>query len=1075
MLKMAIAQIASFEQLSSQDGLSQASVTAIIQDNTGFLWFGTYDGLNRYDGYSFKVFTQEKDSPHSLSHNFVRAITIDKAGRIWVGTMGGGLNLYNPELENFTSFKNDPQDTSSISYDLISSLFADEDGFLWIGTWGGGMNKLNLNEDFIHKPHFEKFNHTDAGSNESWNRVSSIYRDASGTLWIGSPAGLSKYSIKENIFENFTNQPGNPNSISGNNVSDICEDNDGQLWVGTWDSGLNRYNPKTAVFKRFPFKEGNSGGPGHTMIMNLYKDPSGELWVGTWGGGLNKIQMNKGQYEFISLNKGLKKENNSGDFIYSIFKDEAGVLWVGTDWQGIRKYDKGRFDFQQITADELDPDWLNQNTIFAFLKDKKNHIWIGTRNGGINIYDPVKNKFRHIKNDPRNPKSLISNTVRTFIDDGDGYIWIGTEIGLDRYNYKTDKIEHYDILHGSGLFNFIVLSICQDDSGNIWMGTFTRGVFKYNPNLKHVEIFLPVAGDPNSISSNLVRHIYNDSKGRIWFATDNSGISQYDPILKKFNSYQHNPENPNSINGDDMITIFEDSNGNMWFGARSGINKMVKEDGNNSIFTHYTIKDGLPSNSIQSIVEDDNGYLWISTSNGLSRFNPKSVTFKNFDLDDGLQGREFSSNSFLKDPANGMIYFGGINGFNLFHPDSIRENTIPPKIVFTDFKIANKNVPISGDGDSYSLKKSISNLDEINLSNKENIFSIEFAALHFNAPLFNKYIYKLQGFDQDWNSANFRQRVVTYTNLAPGEYTFRVKAANNDDVWNEHDKVLKISISPPFWQTWWFITLITLGIFLLFYWIYKIRTNSIQKHNLSLEKAVTEKTAEMKRLMEQVVRQEKLATIGQVSGSIAHELRNPLSVVKQSAFYLKRKLADLPENYLKHLTLMDSELNNAEKVIENLLEMTRQKNIQIGKFDLKRAVEKSIFRSKPDDKEINFVVNFDSFPIHADEVLLTQVLINIITNACQSVENKGMVKIYAYQTQDKKTVVVSIKDNGCGIDNEQLNKVFEPLFTTKAKGSGLGLSICKQIIENHGGKIEIASTVNKGTEVKLILPNTNNL
>lgn len=1087
-----LSQNIKFEQISTDKGLSQSSVTSIIQDTTGFIWFGTYDGLDRYDGYNFKIFKTDNNSSGTISHNYVRVMCLDYSGRLWIGTMGGGLNLFNDKTETFVSFCNTPEDTNSISSNLISALICDSKGNLWIGTWGGGLNRLNLKEDINSNPVFKRYTYSDFGAlSEDWNRISSLYEDRHGNIWIGSPYGLTKFNIDSNEIKIFRSRQNDITSISSNIISSMCEDKYGNLWVSTWDKGINRFNAETATFSQFLFANGGPAGPNYNRIMNLYKDKSGELWVGTWGNGLDKISLKNNDIKFIHYNS--ERYKNTGDFVFSIFEDKAGVLWVGSDWQGISKYDRGKLDFVHFEP-EANKNSLNHSTVFPFLKDRYGNIWIGTRNGGINVFNRKNNSFRYYMHNPSDPYSLLHNGVRALYDDHKGSIWIGTGNGLDRYDYSTNKFIHYYI-NGLNPIVYIIYSICEDNKGNLWIGTYTRGVFKLNPDKELIENYIHNPDDPNSIGGNLIRCVFKDSKGLLWFASENNGISVYNSDTDRFSSYKNNPEDINSVSTNRIVTIFEDNEGNMWFGTGNGLNRLIKgKDGKTDIFKYYTMKDGLPSNTVHGILEDESGNLWISTTNGISKFNPSTEVFKNFNIDDGLQGKEFNPNSAFKDDATGEFYFGGVNGFNIFHPDSIHENLIIPNVVITDFKIANKSVSIGKiDDNSFKLEKSIIHTNEISLSYKENVFTIEFAALHFNSPTANHYQYKLENFNDSWIAANYNQRSVTYTNLNPGHYIFHVKASNNDGIWNETGKSLQINIIPPFWQTLWFRIMMVAIIIYIISFTYRIRTKTIQNRNRflknevalrkkaekkvleqneRLEEAVKAKTEEMKGLMEKMIRQEKLATIGEISGSIAHELRNPLGAVRQSVYFLKMKYSDVSDKLANHLALIDNELSIADNVINDLLEMTRFKSIKKEYTDLKFLFSQSVKRCALDDIiKIEYKLSPEDQFGWVDQTQMGQVFVNLIINAAQAIDKKGTIRFKISKTADLKFLQIDIEDTGKGIEDKHLSKIFEPLYTTKAKGTGLGLSICRQIVEKHDGIIKVSSNVEKGTRVSVFIPN----
>ena len=675
-------------------------------------------------------------------------------------------------------------------------------------------------------------------------------------IWIGTRSGLTKYDPVKNKFSTYIHQPHNNSSLSSSNINGIGEDQSGNLWVGTWDNGLNIYDRKKDSFVRFSYKKNRIQFAGNESISYLYKDKSNDFWIGTFGDGLIRLKWpDASDHEKIieqsidfELYQNTPYDLNSigSNNIYTVFEDRSGVLWIGTDWGGLSKFDKRKRDIVCYSSSPANPEGLNQNVMLAMCKDQKDVLWLGTRDGGINLFDTHTKKFSYFKHNPDNPKSLMANTVLTIYESKDHTIWIGTTFGLNRYVASKKEFIPY-IIQPEDPGSTYIFSICEDKYGYLWLGTYASGVYKFDRRTGETVNYRFNASDSNSIGDNTVWAIHEDRHGDLWLGTNSGGLNRYDRENNRFVRYTSD-ENSNSISDNKVLVIFEDNSGVLWLGTTLGLNKLIRGSDKNPDYTfvNFTTKDGLASNTIHGILKDEHGNLWISSNSGISRFNPDSKQVKNFGVSDGLQEYEFNVNSCLKDEATGKMYFGGINGFNIFHPDSIKDNLIIPNVVITDLKIFNKSVPIDKDiNGRVILDRSIINSKEISLNYMDDVFSLEFAALHFSSPEKNLYAYKLEGFETDWNYVDARQRAVTYTNLDPGTYTFSVKASNNDGRWNEEGASLKITIAPPYWKTWWFRFILIALLTVILIALHRLRIRRIRNINRELEERVTKRTEEL--------------------------------------------------------------------------------------------------------------------------------------------------------------------------------------------------------------------------------------
>ncbi|MFQ5631020.1 MAG: two-component regulator propeller domain-containing protein, partial [bacterium] len=834
-----------FERISIEQGLSQSGITSIFQDSRGLLWFGTNAGLNKYDGYRFTVYKHSPNAPNSLSTNEVGTTVEDERGALWISTWGGGLNRFDPETEAFTHWKHDPDDPTSLSDDYITDIHLDSchDGVLWIATEYGGLNRFDPETGQFTRlmPKWVIDREATHGTTEKF--IMPIHEDAGGDLWMGiGGGGLNRFNRDTETFDRWMPEAGNPESISFEFVEFICEDphgDDGVLWVATHGGGLNRFDIESETFTRWRHEPGNPNSLSSDYIFSLYADTfAGGLWIGTDGGGLNRFDIKADTFSHWR-NDPDDPNSLSDNKITNIHEDRTGALWIGTLGGGICKLNRNerqqnRFFHRQHDPD--DPRSLSQNNVSAIYEDKAGAIWVGTYGGGLNRFDSQTGTFEFWLSTPKDTIGSgmnifypQANNIIAIHEDYHGILWIGTYGGkLFQFDRETERFVYWPF--GQNFLNHIftkyILSFYENaaDSGRIlWLGTRANyGLAKMIRNDEGSGDFLHWGSEtenPDAINSNDVFCIYGDESGRLWLGTGGGGVNIFDPKTEKFTHLLNEPGNPNSLGSNVVNCIYTspaDSGAILWLGTEAGLNKLVLEDRNpeTARFFHFKEKDGLPNDYICGILADDRGNLWLSTLNGLSRFDPKTETFRNYDAHDGLQGGEFTRGAAFK-TRSGEMYFGGTNGLNSFHPDSLRDNPHIPPILITDFQILNEPIEISPNGET-PLLKHVFATNEIVLSHRDNVFSFEFAALDYNAPQKNQYAYMMEGFDEDWIYSGSR-RFVTYTNLDPGKYVFRVKGSNNDGVWNEEGTFVRIIITPPWWQTWWAYALYTVLIALALY------------------------------------------------------------------------------------------------------------------------------------------------------------------------------------------------------------------------------------------------------------------
>ncbi|MBN4065783.1 SpoIIE family protein phosphatase [Candidatus Amoebophilus asiaticus] len=828
------AQKVKFEHFTLSEGLSQSTVNCILQDSKGFLWIGTQDGLNKYDGYGFTVYKPDPEDPKSLSNGFIQCIYEDREGIIWIGTWHGGLNRFDSKTEKFTRFVFDQKDKNSLSNNQIKCIYGDE-STLWIGTWGGGLNKFDIKTNTF--THYVR-KATDSKSISS-NWIRCILKDSKNNLWIGTrEGGLNKYQPKTQTFERYYHDKYDTNSISHNEILCIFEDSRKSLWFGTNGGGLNKFIAEEKKFIHFKQKLQNPNSLNNNFIKSLEEDGKGNIWIGTYE-GLNSYDPSTN--EFIQyLNDPTEITSITGNDIICLYKDRNGILWIGTSGDGLNKYDYYRQRFNHIKHEVANTNSLRNNDVNAIYEARNGILWIGTNGGGLDKYEPDSKKFTHFGVDKKNQHSLSSIFVKCIQEDKAGNVWIGTFAGgLNLFDPKTNQFTHFyhnpDDENSIGSNNIKCLFI--DSKNNLWIGTFGSGLNMLDLNDEissdmKITHYKAVEGNRKTISNNFITGITEDKNGHIWVATL-EGLNKLDRNTNVFHQFKHNPANTNTISSSSNTCVYSDSKGILWVGTHgSGLNKY---DPATNIFFNYTSKHGLPNDVINGILEDQDHNLWLSTNKGISKLNVQTMNFKNYDERDGLQSNEFNQGAFHKGLKD-RVYFGGINGFNFFYPGSIKNNTFKPPISIIRFKIFDKDA---------KLDKSIKYTKNLTLTYHQNFFSFEFTAMNFTIPEKNQYAYKMEGFDKDWIYCGTR-RYASYTNLDPGTYTFKVKGSNNDGVWNDEGTSLSISIRPPFWKTWWFYTLLVISMIVTIVTYIKMRERNLRARQKQLEKKVEKRTEELR-------------------------------------------------------------------------------------------------------------------------------------------------------------------------------------------------------------------------------------
>ena len=1073
-----------FDHITTEEGLSQNDVNCIYQDMRGFIWFGTHDGLNKYDGYGFTIYKPDANKPGSISSNLIYSMDGDKEGNLWIGTTGSGLSRFDRDLEQFANYKFEAGNPTSLSNDYILDVFADSQNRLWIGTNEGlnllyldNFNDLNDPNDLNNNQEFVRFNPgSQSGHGVDGNTVHTVFEDSRRQMWIGTQAGLYKLTFDgagQATFKFIDDGIG----LGNIGVRDITEDKSGRLIIASGDGLHYQLSPGPA-----------SGFVNISEIIHLavQLDDEGNIWSATNQGLLQFSAPAPGAVPQLLTTYSIDLKNPRSlnkNVIRSLYKDHTGIIWIGTNGGGVNKFDPQRKQFRHF-RNTLSPGSLSYNKIRAIFEDSNGTIWIGTEGGGLNMQTAGKGNngsYNNFVNFNIVTKPFAINEINA------GYkktLLIGAENNPSLYELDIsdpEKITEADFLPITEVSNS-VFTILEDHKQNVWIGTYKGGIYKWD--------FQPENGDykkyhfihdperPQSISNNIIRNIYEDSDGNIWFGTG-AGLNklsarEVESDHPNFLTYKNVPGDTNSISHNYILALHQSRVGDLWIGTfGGGLNKYVKgRDGVADRFVSYSESDGLPNNVIKAILEDEEGYLWLSTNKGLSRFDPVKQTFKNYDVNDGLQSNEFQELASYR-RKDGEMLFGGINGFNAFYPGQITDNSFQAETVIANFLILNKPVKtgerING---RVLLEGPISTTSEIKLKYKENSFSFEFAALHFAAPRKNKFAYKLEGFNKEWIYTGADKRFATYTNLPPGDYTLNVKASNNDGAWDSSPIKIKITIIPPWWRTklaYIIYGLLVLGLLMAFRRYTIIRTT--EKHQLMLEHMEKERSDELQRM--------KL----EFFTNISHEIRTPLTLIKGPLEYLLKNNANLSgKERLQQYTLIRRNSNYLIRLVNQLMDFRKidrgKMKLYLCQTDIVNFIEETAgpFLFLANKKNIEYTINVPGRAIEAwfDPDAIEKIMNNLLSNAFKFTPENGHIGVEVKDQGDR--VAIQVKDSGCGIPADKTAHIFDRFYVDKEKykrnkqGVGIGLSFTKSLVELHNGRIQVESKAGQGTTFTVSFP-----
>ncbi len=1063
-----------FSSFSKLQGLRSVTVNCLLEDKSGNLWIGTNFGPSKYDGKSFTHFTEKE----GLSSNWLACMLEDKSGNIWFGTYDGGVSRY--DGKRFTHFTI----KEGLSHNWVTSILQDMSGDLWFGTNGGGVSRYDG----------KIFTHFTVKEGMSSNLVLSMLEDKkTGDLWFGTDGGgVTKFDRKS--FRHFTKKEG----LGGNIVMSILKDERGLLWFGT-EGGVSRFDGRS--FTNFRKNEGLiSNG-----VASIHQDESGHLWFGT-GAGVSK-------YDGKNFTHFTEKEGLSDNEINCILKDKRGNLWVGTASGGVNKYGGQRFT--HFTKEE----GLGDDNVRNIVEDKDGNLWFGTYGAGVNRYDGKS--FTHFTT----KEGMRLDIVRSILEDNSGNLWFGDWNGVSKYDGKS-----FTYFTTNADMNTNML---QDKKGNLWFGSFGDGVFKFDG--KRFINFTTKEG----LSGNYVSGILQDKNGRLWFSTEH-GLTEYDDT-----TFTHFTKKE-GLSDDDVFCIAEDNYGNIWVGTKSG--GVNKYDGKN--FTHYTQREGLSNNLVTSILKDKSGNLWFGTLFGLNKLAKNKVAsdlsdseflFKTYTYDDGFSGIGVNNvGKSIFEAKDGTIWIGANDRLTAYHPDEDVPDTIPPNIQLTGLSLFNENIAWQNlekkidtsialsNGVSFhdfhfdSISKWYSIPQQLSLPYSNNYLTFQFLGITTQSPKKVKYKFKLEGIDKNWNALT-NSTQAAYGNLPHGTYTFKVKAMNGDGYWSREFNY-SFTIRPPWWRTWWFTTLAALVVVAGVYGYIQYRSRNLKQRNILLENKVTERTHELnqslsklKNTQEQLVHSEKMASLGELTSGIAHEIKNPLNFINNFSELNLDLLTDVKEEQLSNpdkttlaelVNMIKTLKKNSEKInhhgkrvddiVKSMLQHSRTGNLAKEPVNVNALCEESLklayhgFKAKEKTFQASFETHFEAgLPtIMAIPQELSRVLLNLCNNAFYAVHEKKrklqpvstdaseveslykpMVTVSTRQRDNK--IMITVSDNGTGIPQKIISKIFQPFFTTKptGEGTGLGLSMSYDIItKSHGGELYVKSKEGEGTTFEIVMP-----
>lgn len=1053
-----------FSKVNTYTGLSHNWVNTILKDADGFLWFGTMSGLNRYDGYSCRVFHKNQNDSSSLSENNILALYELPDGKMWVRTMGAPC-IYNPDTEKFDAGYQDYLRSLGLPPGAIRNIVKGNNGRYWFLYEDMGLYLYSVNNKSAGPLRQQ---HTSLPA----EKITAVQETKDEKLWMVHQNGLlQEYDIRSGKITLSSNAL--QQLHKGNNPNNLFIDSDGDVWIWCYTCGAFLFHPQDNTIKQFnenSFPERLSSN----VVSQIVQDNNGLIWAGTDHGGVTLIDKKNNFSTSYLLNDAREPRSISQNTITTIYTDDSGIVWLGTYKHGVNYLNSNIVQFPYYHHEEFNARSLQYEDVNRFAEDKAGNIWIGTNGGGLIYFDRRRNTFKQYLHDPDNPNSLSNNVIVSLWIDHEDVLWIGTYLGgLNSFDGKQFTHYRHDDHNASSLADDRIWEIFEDREHNLWVGTLGGSLDRFDRKTNRFDHY---KGKADFTLSDYISAIMQDRKGNLWVGTD-AGIAVFEKHKDTPVFYRHTDEK-NSLGSNNVICLLEDSKGRIWVGCREGLNLF---DEQTKTFQRFTISDGLPDNLILNILEDNRQTLWLSTPNGLCNAIPKqeedriAFTVVAYDEMNNLQNREFNDNAALK-TRKGELIFGGPFGFNIIDPDEIKKPDHQSRIVFTGLQILSKNVePGMLVNNRILLQRSLLKLQSIDLKYRENAFSIEFASLDFSYSARDKYAYMLEGFNSDWLYADGNQRRATYTNLNPGRYIFKVKALDRDGTWSDI-KTLQINIEPPFWQrpiAYCIYILIAAGLFLL------VRRITLDRIHMRFEMLQQRMEAERAHAVDQL--KTKFFT------NVSHELRTPLSLIISPLDRMLKQTTD--DEQKKQLNLMQRNAKRLLNLVNQLLDF-RKMEVQEVKLHpsigdiiaFSRDISQS-FEDIAEKKKIrlSFSSNVDSLEIYFDKDKIEKILFNLLSNAFKYTHDEGTVGITFIYTppvnnEQDGMLAIEVRDTGIGIPADKHEKIFERFFQTDVpesmvnQGTGIGLAITKEFVKLHNGIITVKSVPEQGACFTVLLP-----
>ena len=1028
----------------NEAGLSQNSINCIYQDKLGYMWFGTQDGLNRFDGYSFTVYRSDTRDSTSLSDNFILGLDGDAAGNLWIATRGGGLNKYEITTGRFTNYRHKQADSASLSYDRTRAVLVDNQGKVWVATRGGGLNKLDPAtgkfQRFRHKP-------TDSTSLLS-DEVFCLYQDNEGGLWAGTARGLSKYNPVTGSFTNY----------KLGYVRAILEDNSGNFWIGVFGRGLVKLNRATGYTQVFAHQSGNPKSLSNNNIFTLLQPDATSLLVGTKGGYLNRFSLKDSTFTTLEV---------SHPNVRSLYQDNAGNTWVGLR-VGLHKMNANQRKFLYYRNSLVHPNLLTDNNTYAVYKDSFGDVWAGSYNSGLARINSRTGEKIHYTASRAYEHGLRDNKIRALFEDSQHRFWVGTRNkGLYVFNRQQNSFSPVSLAVAGSITPGSINQIFEDSTGDIWVCTFS--------GLRKIDSSGNITAYTTANSELFVNDTWSitqDKEGKFYIGLYAAGLDVFNPKTNQFKHYGHNPENPASLANNGVSYVYPDKNNRIWVAIYGGGLDWFHPD--TETFTHYSRAKGLSNPALYGILEDSRGNLWMSHNAGISMFNPANETFTNYGAKDGLFAGEFNSGAYMQTP-DGQMLFGGTQGLVSFYPDKFKPNSFVPPVHITQVSLFNKPLKVAPGTTLDSLPEFDNYLV---LEPDQGYFSFEFVALNYINSAANAYKYKLEGFDKDWIDAG-TERKAHYTNVPPGKYVFKVVAANNDGVWNKQGDQLTIWVKTPWWMTTTFKILLILVVVLAFIAIYKLRVRTIKHQKRVLQQQVKERTAELaEQAKELATKNDKLLKLNQEKNEliaiVSHDLRSPLNQIKGLLSVIALTDTSIKPETKENMGLIELSVERLRAMVARVLDINAIESgvieLKNERFELNDVIELvlSNFKALADKKNIDLLFNpcQPSVRVLLDKNYLIQILENLVSNALKFSQSNTTVTISCHPSKAK--VKVQVADEGPGIteaDKKQLFGQYKKLSARPTAGeasTGIGLSIVKKYVTAMGGEVWCKNNPKKG-------------